>query len=44
MSDHRSAHHPARSALGAFSLDGWAVAVAVAFILLIVAGVLSRIP
>ena len=50
MSDHRSAHHSARLALDTlfsrdlFSPDTWAVAAAIAFIVLIVAGVLPRIP
>jgi hypothetical protein len=44
MSDHRSVHPSARPAFGLFSGGGWAVAAAVVFILLIVAGVLSRIP
>ena len=44
MSDHRPAHHPSRFSLDLFSLDTWAVAAAVAFIVLIVAGVLPRIP
>jgi len=44
MSDHQSAHHSPRFSLDWFSLDGWAVAVAVAFIVLVIAGVLPRIP
>jgi hypothetical protein len=40
MSDHRSA----RFSLDLSSPDTWAVAAAVAFIVLIVAGVLPRIP
>jgi hypothetical protein len=45
MSDPSSAHHSARSAPSALlTLDIWAVAAAIAFIVLIVAGVLPRIP
>jgi ABC-type antimicrobial peptide transport system permease subunit len=50
MSDHSSAHRSARFTLdGLFSLDSlfspeiWAVAAAIAFIILVVAGVLPRI-
>jgi hypothetical protein len=55
MSDHRSARHSARLALGTlfsfdrffvnlFSLHIWSVGAAIAFIALIVFGVLPRIP
>ena len=44
MSDRRSAHHSARYCLDLLSLDTWAVAAAIAFIVLIVAGALPRIP
>ena len=41
MSD--QSHQPQRF-LARFSLDSWAVAVAVAFLALVVAGVLPRVP
>jgi hypothetical protein len=45
MSDDPSAHHPARFTLDTlFSVETWAVAAAIAFIVLVVAGVLPRIP
>ena len=50
MSDHRSARRSARFALGTvfsidlLSVDIWAVGAAIAFIALIVFGVLPRIP
>jgi hypothetical protein len=44
MSDHHSAHYLARFSLAVLSLDAWAVAAAIVFIVLIVVGVLPRIP
>jgi hypothetical protein len=40
MLDHRSA----RFSLDLLSLDTWAVAAAIAFVVLVVAGILQRIP